>query len=105
MRGGGQPERVVELVLLRLGFCRKSDETTSMCSCGCVCVLDQGLMSLMACSQALSEVCEEGYGGQLSQESESEVGAELELSSDDWEDASDHTEADEAEAEVARDEE
>jgi len=59
----------------------------------------------MACSQAVSDVCEAKLGQEESQESESEAGADVEESSEDCEDVSDQTEADEAEAEVASDEE
>jgi hypothetical protein len=57
----------------------------------------------MASSQKLSEVCF-CCEGHESQASESAVEVERDVSSEFCEDASDHTEADEAEAEVASEE-
>ncbi len=105
---GGQPER---LVLVRRGFWRSSGGTTSTCSrCeGCCC--DQVMASLTEGWPQDVSAFGGGHDGRAghceSQESESDADdeAETEESSEACEEASDHTEADEAEATVAREEE
>lgn len=50
-RDGGQPEREVALLEVRLGFWRSSEGTTT--GAGCVCCCAQGLRRLTTCSQEL----------------------------------------------------
>jgi hypothetical protein len=97
---GGHPVRAVAPTLVLLGCCRCSGAT----SAGKLC-FGQYVAIETPCSQALLAVINEGAGWlvqqYISEVSESEDAPVTEESSDDWEDASDQTDAEEEDAEEA----